>query len=226
MDETSGINNIDGEDNLLQNPHNTALSYGLSASDETHRIVSTYDYQLPAGKGHLLDVPHFNWLIGGWTTSGIYQVASGFPFAVYGGVGEDQTTGNNWPGRYVANSTFHKNASFHSSDTQWFDTSKYSQPELGTYGNSGKAPERTPYFTNFDASFGKIFKFTEAQQLKYRVEIFNLGSTWHSSAQLLEPDSTVTDSTFGSLLTSATPAIGKANQFSPHRIQMSLQYNF
>ncbi len=226
MDETSGINNIDGEDNLLQNPHDTSLSYGLSAADETHRVVATYDYQLPAGKGHLLDVPHFNWLVGGWTTSGIYQIASGFPFAVYGGVGEDQTTGNNWPGRYLANSTFQKNAGFHSSDTKWFDTSKYSQPELGTYGNSGKAPERTPYFTNFDASFGKVFKFTETQQLKYRLEMFNLGSTWHSSAQLLEPDSTVTDSTFGSLLTSATPAIGKANQFSPHRIQMSLQYNF
>ena len=219
MDETSGINNIDGEDNLLQDPHHTSLSYGLSAADQTHRVVATYDYQLP-------NVRHFNWLLGGWTTSGIYQIASGFPFAIYGGVQNDQTSNNNWPGRFLANSTFHTSAGFHSSNTQWFDTSKYSTPELGTYGDSGKAPERTPFFTNFDASLGKVFKFTETQQLKYRVEMFNVGSTWHSSPQLLEPASTVTDRNFGSLLTSTDPAIGVVNHFSPHTIQMGLQYSF
>jgi len=226
MDESSGINNVSGENNLLQNPHNIGSNYGLAASDETHRVVATYDYQLPAGAGHWLNVPHFNWLVGGWTTSGIYQIGSGFPFAVYGGVSDDQTTGNNWPGRYLANSTFQNSAGFHSSNAEWFDTSKYSTPALGTYGNSGKEPERTAYFSNFDASFGKVFKITDEHQLKYRLEIFNVGSTWHSSTSLLEPDSTVTDSTFGSLLTSSTPAIGKANQYSPYRIQMGLQYNF
>jgi hypothetical protein len=226
MDETSGINNIDGEDNLLQDPHNIHASYGLAASDQTHRVVGTYTYELPAGQGHFLNVNHFNWLIGGWTTSGIYQIASGFPFAVYGGVQQDQTTNNNWPGRYVANSTFHTTPGFKGSNTEWFDTSKYSRPELGTYGNSGKAPERTPYFTNFDASFGKVFKITDSQQVKFRAEIFNFGSTWHSSAQLLEPDSNVTDPNFGSLLTSTSTAIGDNNLFSPHRIQLGLQYNF
>jgi len=225
MDESSGINNVSGENNLLQNPHDVGSNYGLAASDQTHRVVASYDYQLPAGAGHWLNVPHFNWLIGGWTTSGIYQIASGFPFAVYGGVSSDQTSGN-WPGRFLANSTFHNSAGFHSSNTEWFDTSKYSTPALGTYGNSGKEPERTPYFTNFDASFGKIFKITGEQQLKYRLEIFNVGSTWHSSTSLLEPDSNVTDGSFGSLLTSSDPAIGKANQFSPYRIQMGLQYSF
>jgi hypothetical protein len=218
MDETSGINNVDGEDNLLQDPHHTYLSYGLSAADQTHRVVATYDYQLP-------NVPHLNWLLGGWTTSGIYQIASGFPFAIYGGVQTDQTS-DNWPGRFLANSTFHTSAGFHSSNTEWFDTSKYSTPELGTYGNSGKAPERTPFFTNFDASLGKVFKITERQQLKYRVEMFNVGATWHSSPQLLEPDATVTDANFGSLLTSTNSAIGVVNHFSPHTIQMGLQYSF
>jgi len=226
MDESSGINNVSGENNLLQNPHDIGSNYGLAASDQTHRVVASYDYQLPAGAGHWLNVPHFNWLVGGWTTSGIYQVASGFPFAVYGGVSEDQTTANNWPGRYLANSTFQKTPGFHSSLTQWFDTGKYSTPELGTYGNAGKEPERTPYFTNFDASFGKVFKIKDEHQLKYRLELFNVGSTWHSATGLLEPQSTVTSSTFGSLLAGTNQAIGKANLFSPYRIQMGLQYNF
>jgi Carboxypeptidase regulatory-like domain len=226
LDETSGVNNVKGENNLLQDPHNIGANYGLAASDETHRVVATYVYELPAGTGHLLNVQHLNWLIGGWTTSGIYQIGSGFPFAVMGGVQQDQTSNNNWPGRYLANSTFVHSSSFHKSLSRYFDTSMYSTPQLGTYGNSGKAPERTPYFTNFDASFGKIFAITERQQVKFRAEIFNLGSTWHSSVNLLSPDSTVTDANFGSLLTSTNPAIGNKNLFSPHTIQMGLQYTF
>jgi hypothetical protein len=227
MDETSGINNIDGEDNLLQDPHNIGASYGLAASDQTHRVVATYTYELPAGAGHFINVKNFNWLIGGWNTSGIYQVASGFPFAVYSAYAkDDQTTGNNWPGRYLANSTFHTSPGFKSSDTKWFDTSKYSSPDLGRYGNSGKAPERTPYFTNFDASFGKTFHIWEEHSLRYRLDVFNLPQTYHSAAQLLEPDSNVTDTNFGSLETSTNSAIGKANLFSPHTLQLSLQYTF
>jgi hypothetical protein len=226
LDESSGVNNVKGENGLLQDPHNIGSNYGLAASDETHRVVATYVYELPAGKGHSLSVQHLNWLIGGWTTSGIYQIGSGFPFSVMGGVQQDQTSNNNWPGRYLANSTFVRSAGFHRSLSKYFDTSEYSTPELGTYGNAGKSPERTPYYTNFDASFGKIFAITERQQVKFRAEIFNFGSTWHSSAGLLEPDQTVTDANFGSLLTSTNPAIGNKNLYSPHTIQLGLQYNF
>ncbi len=226
MNESSGINNIKGENNLLQDPHNIGANYGLAASDQTHRVVATYTYELPSGKGHWLNVQHMNWLIGGWTTSGIYQIASGFPFVIYGGVQQDQTTGNSWPGRYLANSTWVKNASFHKTLSQYFDTSKYSTPALGRYGNAGRSPERTPYYTNFDASFGKVFAITERQQVRFRAEIFNLSSTWHSSADLIEPDATVTDATFGSLLTSSNPLIGNKNLYSPHTIQLGLQYNF
>ena len=224
MDESSGINNISGENNLIQDPHNVRTEYGPSAADQTHRIVATYSYELPAGKGHALDVHGLNWLIGGWTTSGIYQIATGFPFAVFGGISQDQTS-NNWPGRFLANSTFAKPVGFHSTLSRYFDTSRYSQPELGRYGNSGKGPERTPYYTNFDASFGKDFTITERQHVLYRAEIFNLGSTWHSNTSLMFPDSTVTDQNFGSLLGS-NPAIANANLFNPRIIQMGLQYTF
>jgi hypothetical protein len=225
MDESSGINNITGEDTLLQDPHHIGANYGLSAADQTHRVVATYTYELPAGQGHFLNVKNFNWLLGGWTTSGIYQIASGFPFAVYGGVSQDQTEPNDWTGRYLANRVSSTNAHFHSTLTEAFDTSQFATPELGRYGNAGKAPERTPYFANFDASFGKDFAVTERQHLLYRAEIFNLGSTWHSSTSLLEPDATVTDSTFGSLLHS-NPLLGNTNLFNPRIIQMGLQYTF
>jgi hypothetical protein len=225
MDESAGVNNISGEGSgLLQNPHNVGSNFGLAASDQTHRVVATYTYELPAGRGHWLDVKHFNWLVGGWTTSGIYQIGSGFPFTVFGGVSQDQTEPNSWTSRILANRVASTNQNFHHTLTQYFDTSEFATPDLGRYGNAGKSPERTPYYTNFDASFGKNFAITERQHLLYRAEIFNLGSTWHSDTGLMEPDSTVGDSHFGSLL--SNPQIGNANLFNPRIIQMGLQYTF
>jgi hypothetical protein len=192
-------------------------------------VVATYTYELPAGQGHALNVRGLNWLIGGWNTSGIYQIASGFPFVVIGGVSNDQTSGNGgWAGRIRADYTGQHVAGFHRSLSEYFDTTQYAQPQLGRYGNVRRGSERTPYFTNFDASFGKTFSITERQKLLYRAEIFNLGSTWHSSTSAgtgLFPDNNVADSTFGSLLHN-NPQIGNANLFNPRIIQMGLQYTF
>lgn len=221
MDLTSGINLIDGEPNLIQDPHNPYQEYGLAASDQTHRFVATYAYQVP---NNLFHVHALNWLLTGWMTSGVYQVASGFPFAVYGGVSTDQMTGNNgWASRILANSTFKNSSGFSRSLGKWFDTSKYSTPALGRYGDTNKSPERTPFFTNLDASFGKTTHVWEDQSLQIRADVFNLGSTWHSNTGLLFPDSTVTDSNFGSLINAS---YGSVSLWNPRTIQLTAQYTF
>lgn len=226
LNETSGINNVSGEQGLVQDPHNVGRDYGPSAADQPHRIVATYTYELPAGHGHGLDVKGLNWLLSGWTTSGIYQIASGFPFTVTGGVQNDQVSGNGgWAGRVRADYSGVHTTGFHSTLGQYFDTTQYEQPALGRYGNVSKGSVRTPYYTNFDASFGKTFAITERQKLLYRAEIFNLGSTWHNNSGYLFPDSNVASSTFGSLLHS-NPQIGNANLANPRIIQMGLQYTF
>jgi hypothetical protein len=219
---SSGINNVNGESSTPQDPHNIAGDYGLQASDQTHRFVATYSYALPFGSGRF-NLRGFNWLVGGWTTSGIFKRSSGFPYELSAGVSQDQT-GNSTPGRirpnYTPSGTFSK-----STLTRYFDTAGFSAPPAGRYGDTSRGFLRTPYFQDFDASFGKIFPIHEAQQIQYRAEIFNLGSTWHSSASLLRPDATITDTSFGSLY-SANPAIGHANLFNPRIIQMGLQYTF
>jgi hypothetical protein len=233
LNESSGINNITGEGvgggGLIQDPHNVGRDYGLSSADQTHRVVATYTYDLPAGRGHWLDVKHWNWLIGGWNTSGIYSISSGFPFTIIGGASNDQVSGNGgWAGRIRANYSGSHATGFNRSLSEYFDTTQYVTPPLGRYGNVSRGSERTPYFTNFDASFGKAFAITERQHLTYRAEIFNLGSTWHSSTSSgngLFPDNNVASSTFGSLLHN-NPQIGNANLFNPRIIQMSLQYTF
>jgi hypothetical protein len=219
MDLTSGINLINGEPSLIQDPHNPYQEYGLSASDETHRVVATYAYQVPS---NLLHFKGSDWLLAGWNTSGVYQLASGFPFSIPGGESADQM-GEYYASRIEANSTFQNTAGFKRSLGEYFDVSKYSTPPLGRYGNTNKSPERSPFFTNLDASFGKTTRITEHQSILIRADIFNLGSTWHSNTGLMFPDSTVTDSNFGSLI---NKTYGNVSLWNPHTLQLTAQYSF
>ena len=220
MDLSSGISLIDGEPGLIQDPHHPYQEYGLAASDQTHRMVATYAYEVPRDIFH---VHGLNWLLSGWSTSGVYQLASGFPFAIPGGESADQMA-ENYAGRIEANSTYQNSPGFKRTLGENFDISKYSTPALGTYGNTNKSPERTPYFTNFDASFGKTTHLWEGQALMIRADIFNLGSTWHNNNNnLLFPDSTVTDSNFGSLVNAN---YGSVSLFNPRYIQLTAQFSF
>ena len=219
MDLTSGINLINGEPGLIQDPHNPYRSYGLSASDQTHRLTGTYSYAVPTSIFHTSGL---KWLLAGWSTSGVYQVASGFPYAVYAGEPADQMA-EFYTGRFLANTTGQNSSGFKKTLGQNFDTSKYSTPPLGRYGNSNKSPERTPYYTNLDASFGKTTPLGDRMSLMLRADVFNLGSTWHSNTGLLFPDSTVTDSNFGSLV---NPSYGPVSLWNPRTLQLTGQLNF
>ncbi|MGA2807757.1 MAG: carboxypeptidase regulatory-like domain-containing protein [Terracidiphilus sp.] len=222
MDLTSGINLINGEQSIIEDPHHPYLEYGLSASDQTHRLVATYAYEVPRDMFHFVGS---KWLMAGWTTSGVYQLASGFPFSISGGVSQEQMIGlPYWTGRILADSTYHNSAGFKPSLGEWFDTSKYSTPLPGRYGNTNKSPERTPYFTNFDFSLGKTTHVTEGQSLLLRVEVFNAFSTWRASTSLDFPDSTVTDGNFGSLIDKTYP--GNVSLFNPRVVQLTAQYSF
>jgi len=223
LGENSGFNNMDGEVAGVQDSHNVKGDYGPTIASQTHRIVMTYDYQLPSlFKSRKI----VGALLGGWTTSGIYQLASGFPFTSYAyyqyGSAPEQLA--NSIGRYRANYS-KSGAAFKSTLSEYFNTDDYSEPELGRFGNVGRGTLRTPFFTNFDVSFGKEFRINEQHRLHYRAEFFNIASTWHANTGMLFPDDARSDSTFGSLFAS-NPQIGKANLWNPRKIQMTLQYTF
>jgi hypothetical protein len=219
MDVTTGVNLINGEGAQIQDPQHPYQMYGLAGSDQTHHLTATYAYQIP---DNLFHAHALNWLLTGWTTSGIYQLASGFPFSIGGNASADQM-GEYYASRILANSTFHNSAGFHKSLSEAFDVSKYSSPELGRYGNTNKSPERTPFYTNLDASFGKTTHLWEKQSLMVRAEIFNLGSTWHSNSGALFPNTNLGSSSFGSLI---DPNYGAVSLYNPRTIQLTAQYTF
>ncbi|MGB6133382.1 MAG: carboxypeptidase-like regulatory domain-containing protein [Acidobacteriaceae bacterium] len=224
MDVTSGVNNLYGEPSLIQDPQNPYQEYGLAASDETHRFVATYVYTVPN------DLFSSRWLKAiatGWTTSGIYQLGSGLPFNIGASVSADQM-GEYYGGRYNANSTFQTAPNFKRSLTEYFDTSKYSNPALGRYGNTNKSPERTPYIENLDANLGKTTHITESTSLLIRADVFNFGGNWHSptavNGEKIFPSSGVAAGNFGSLIPNATA--GNISLWSPRVLQLTGQITF
>ncbi len=224
LDLTSGINNINGEPSLIQNPQNPYQEYGLSASNEKHRLVLTYVYIVP---DHLFASHLLNTLVSGWTTSGIYQLGSGLPFNISSP--ETDQMAEYYGGRINANSTFQNKSNFKRTLTEYFDVSKYSSPPLGRYGNTNKSPEITPYIENFDANFGKNTHIAEKLNLLIRADIFNLGGTWHSPYSPtgqngnMFPQGNITASNFGQLINTN---YGNVSLWNPHVLQLTGQFTF
>ena len=61
----------------------------------------------------------------------------------------------------------------------WYDPCAFSKPAKGTYGNVGRNTLTGPELFNVDFSADKGFRLTEAMNLQFRAEIFNLFNEAH-----------------------------------------------
>jgi len=84
---------------------------------------------------------------------------------------------------------------------QYYDTSVFSAPAPGTWGNLGHNALRGPGRDNWNISLFKTFAFTENSGLQLRLETFNT----FNHTQFQNVDSRLGDSRFGEF-TSAYPA--------------------
>lgn len=239
FDETSGVNNIWGNGTFIQNPHDIQADYGPSSFDQPNRLTLSGAYEFPVGKNKRWSLGWANWILGGWKMSGIYSRTSGRTFSVYEQSGPTpDEMGAFFPGRYRADQSGNPTSttsSFKQSPSTWFNTSVFSSAPQGAYGNEVKGNLRGPYFEDLDLSFGKWFPITERQRLQYRLEIFNVGSNWHSNGSNLIPNDGAGPNgcaAFGALGTigcNAIPLNSKSadlNLWTPRVLQMSLVYSF
>jgi hypothetical protein len=234
FDEMSGIGNVSGNGGFVQNPYNVKGDYGPASFDQPKRLTASGSYDLPVGKGKPLSLGRADWLFGGWKTSGIYTLTSGRTFTVYGYTGPwyDQMGSQPyaWPS-YRANVSSSPTSGFTQSPSEWFNTSVFSTSEPGTYGDSSKGMLRGPFFEDLDLSFAKLFPISERQNLQFRLEIFNVGSNWHSLNDYygsnLIPGNSVGGCNFGSLASiGCDPYSVAGHLWNPHVLQMSLVYSF
>lgn len=175
IDTTSGIRN-QGNDTLYpQNSYCLSCERGLSAFDVRHRIVTSVLYELPVGKGRLLNINNgvANAIIGGWQAGGILTLQSGLPGTLMAGVDRANTGAGGGYDRptftgispYLSNST----------PSRYFNLDSFVLAPAGQFGNVGRDSIEGPGIIGLDAEVHKQFRmpYKEGHVLQFRFEAFN-----------------------------------------------------
>ena len=188
------------------NTHRQDWDYARSTYDVSQRLVTSLVYELPFGRGkrfggnlsRSVDV-----LLGGWQVNAIVLFQGGFPFSV----GARDIDNLNIIRGQRADVSGDPNLSGSARNvSRFFDTSVFSQPARGFYGNSGRNAIRGPGINNFDIGIFKNFTVTESFRVQFRWESFNS----FNHPQYNNPVTNVNSPVFG-VVTSAKP--GRINQF-------------
>ncbi len=204
MDTKSAAAAIDGDSAGWQggqNIHNQAAEYARSGYDVGQRLVVSFVDDIPIGKGKLLDTHNrvLNGVFGGFQLNGIATFQGGFPFSV-NGVDNSGLNGTNPAERANVNGNpqlprGQRNAQ------HWFNTSVFSNPAPGTFGNSGRNILREPGLNTWDMSVFRNIGISERFTAQIRLETFNTFN--HTSLGMA--DSNVTSGTFGKISSARIP---------------------
>ena len=151
---------------------NPRLSRGLSNFDVTHNFVGSYTIQLPFDL-----IPGDNALAKaikrGWSVSGITTLASGLPITL--SETDDQsltgTGGVDRPnytlGKLLADTNPRHNQPY-------FNTTLFTQEDLGTFGSSHRRFFHGPGLNNTDLALLRKFQVHESVNVQFRAEAFNV----------------------------------------------------
>jgi hypothetical protein len=204
----------------VQNWYNLRAEKALSSFDTHQRLVISYVYDLPFGKGRtfLSGASGFrDKLVSGWGINGLTTFQLGLPL---GFTATPNTTGFNTGLRpnVAANCDRTRSGSAQSRLNGWFNTSCFSLPAPFTFGNESRTDPvlRGPGIANYDFAIFKRTAITERFNLEFRAEAFNL----FNRVQFGQPNvqyTTAANSTFGVIST-------QLNQ--PRLMQMALRLRF
>jgi hypothetical protein len=191
--------------------YDMARDYGPLAFDVPHRLVTSFIYELPWGRGRRSQpVGALGVLANDWVINGILSLNSGRPFTI--GATDRANTG---PGRASrANCVADPLPDgFEQTLDAWFDITAFRATNDFTYGNCGINTMRGPRSKSMNLS---IFRSVPmgAQRLELRVETFNLFN-WVNYGL---PAASVSNlNTFGRIT---------STQGDPREIQLAVKFYF
>ena len=194
----------------IMNPFNRGADYGSADFNRTQILSIAYVYALPffrhSSNGFVRTA------IGGWELSGITTFETGVPITIYMPNGNSVGLGTNdtlnrpnvngavtYPGTYQ----------------QFFNTSVFSAPANGTFGNLGRGALTGPGRQNWDVTLIKNFALGSSEHapgLKFRADAFNVFNHTQYSAV----GTTYGQSTFGAV----------TNVYDPRVLQLGLTLSF
>ena len=158
-------------------PGISRADWGLSQINVGHQLTASVIYDLPFGKGKAIGggwSGPVNAVLGGWQTTLIERITSGFPVFVVNSVNqsgvnfEDNFSTFNRPNQ-ICNPT-----SISQTKDHWFNTACFVQAPAGQLGTASRTPLSGPHFVNTHFSLIKRFQVTERIGADFRAEFFNL----------------------------------------------------
>ncbi len=189
---------------------NNRLDYGPAAFDQKHRLVVSYNYDLPVGRGtNLWNTGFVGRLFEKWSINGLSTFNSGPAMTATGN--NNANTAPSGGGNARANCL--SPVTTGGSIDAWFSTASFGKTSAFTYGNCGVGTFYGPGLNNWDFSVFKKIPITEARYFEFRTEFFN---TWNHP-QFAAPTASVDSATFGRI---------SALTVKARQIQMALKFYF
>ena len=170
--------------NVAQNARDLRADRGNSDFDARHRMVMSFVYDLPIGRGKALGKnwkSTLNTLFGGWELSGVGTFQSGRPiFVQLSPSTPNSNTGSTRDrpdiGHFVDGKLIVTKATPVLKDstdkTLYLDPAAFSMPSLGSFGNAPRNYFNGPGTNNWDLMLGKNFR-REGLNVQFRAEFFN-----------------------------------------------------
>lgn len=161
--------------NVAQDARNLKADRGSADFDARQRLVVSYIYELPFGRGKMFgkDWPKaMNAVLGGWEFAGITTFQSGRPLFVQ--LSTSNPNSNTGSTRDRPNTTgvspVIKDRS--ANKALYLDRNAFANPARGTFGNAPRNTFDGPGTNNWDFTLGKNFRH-EDYNVQFRAEFFN-----------------------------------------------------
>jgi hypothetical protein len=142
---------------------------GPSQFDRTHNFSANFIYSIPVLRNSSSRM--LKSALGGWQISGIATIESGIPLNLSAG-SNNIVGGANRPNLNGSISYMHKVLPGNE-QIQYFDTSVFTAPTAGVWGNLGHNALRGPGRDNWNLSLFKTIAFGESSGLQLKLETFN-----------------------------------------------------
>lgn len=181
-----------------QASYNLAAEHANSDFDTRQRLVLSYVYELPFGKGRRLlsGLPvAANAVLGGWQLSGLSQFQSGNPVnVIISGTRSNTGTTNLDRPNATGISPYYPSGG---AATYFLNPAAYALEPLNTFGNVGRNSAVGPRFIDTDVALVKQFTAREKWVTEFRMELFNA----FNHPLLGQPTAAFNTPTFGQITT-------------------------
>lgn len=190
---SKAITDASGYSETPMDSYNFKRDRGRGTFDRRHVFVFSYVYPLPFWRAQNR---WYEKALGGWQVSGVTALQSGLPLNL--GISPDRAGTGTGGQRPDVVGDWRQGA--HTAQ-QWFNTSAFAQPALGTFGNLGRNVVIGPGTNNWDASLQKEFRISERVRTQFRAEFYDAPN--HLS--YVGVATTLGSSNFGQITTATDP---------------------